>query len=169
MINIYKLVFLSSLILFAFVKGYSQQSTTQPQKNDPEKIKSQRTIEFSDSWKLFQSVEGVDIYYKYVDCKPSIGFEKEQVILKFINTEKKIKILSWHIAIDYGYKCLTCDFANEYSYELRLRENESIEGSCELDCPPSLKIFSKFKDTRYKGTAKPMTYFELMNLKVDHK
>ena len=93
------------------------------------------------NWELYFFNEDFKIEYKFVDCDPSMGFDTESVLLKFTNRTAAVLQLNWHLFLHYDGTCRTCDYPEEYSYELSLDPNEQIEGACEPDPGYTLIIF----------------------------
>lgn len=119
----------------------------------------------STAWRTYFENDQVLIEYKTTDCDPAMGYDFEQVILRFANkTTTKID-LDWHIHLYYDKKCLTCNYPMEYARSIRLGANESIEGNCNRETIDELKLFSKFNDVNYSAGAK-LTAFQLMTLTI---
>lgn len=119
----------------------------------------------STAWRTYFENDQVLIEYKTTDCDPAMGYDFEQVILRFANkTTTKID-LDWHIHLYYDKKCLTCNYPMEYARTIRLGANESIEGNCNRETIDELKLFSKFNDVNYSAGAK-LTAFQLMTLTI---
>ena len=119
------------------------------------------------SWTLLQQENGVDVYYKYAPCSPSHGYDKELVLLKLVNTSTdRSKYLSWDLESIHDKECFTCQYPDEYHMKVTLKPDESIEGSCKMDCPHELRIFSKFTDKDCKKNYPPLSSFNLANFVV---
>lgn len=104
-----------------------------------------------DSGLLYED-SSVSISYSKVNCYPKIGFDQEVFILNFQNfSEQNIK-LSWHSILFYNGICKTCDYPEEYTFELELIANEIKSGNCD-DFNQKMVVFSKFIDKAYKGNA----------------
>jgi len=110
------------------------------------------TISFANSgdkeWTLHKEVNGIQIYYKYVDCNiPHEGYYQEQVLLKFVNTTQTPLKIKWQREAWYEGKCTSCG-QDEYKFELLIPAGETIVGDCDIYTPSKLKIFSKFLDLK---------------------
>lgn len=109
---------------------------------------------------ILYSDSSLKISYERVICKPSIGFDQEMLILSFSNlTSENLKI-SWHSKLYYNGVCKTCDYPDEYTFEILLPPNAMLVGDC-LSSDQRLMVFSKFIDSGYKGNA------QLTSLKID--
>lgn len=119
----------------------------------------------SNAWRTYFENNQVKIEYISINCDPAMGYDFEQVNLRFVNkTSTKID-LDWHIHLYYDKKCLTCNYPREYARTIRLGANESIEGNCDRETIDELKLFSKFNDVNYSAGAK-LTAFQLMTLTI---
>ena len=99
-------------------------------------------------WILHKEVNGIQIYYKYVECNiPSEGYYQEQVLLKFVNTTQTPLKIKWQREAWFQGKCTSCG-KDEYKFELNIPAGESIVGDCDIYSPSKLKIFSKFLDLK---------------------
>ncbi len=141
------------LISFIFISvlAIAQKNVTQEQT-------------LGDSGLLYED-SSVSISYNKVNCYPRIGFDQEVLILTFQNfSEQNIK-LSWHSILFYNGVCKTCDYPEEYTFELELKANEILTGNCD-DFDQRFVVFSKFIDSGYKGNAK-LTNIKLENFKIE--
>lgn len=99
-------------------------------------------------WTLHKEVNGIQIYYKYVDCNiPSEGYYQEIVLLKFVNTTQTPLKIKWQREAWYEGKCSSCG-QDEYKFDLQIPAGETIVGDCELRTSSKFKIFSKFLDLK---------------------
>ena len=99
-------------------------------------------------WQLHKESNGIQIYYKYVDCNiPSEGYYQEQVLLKFVNTTQTNLKIKWQREAWYEGKCTSCG-KDEYKFALEIPAGETIVGECDIYQPSYLKIFSKFLDLK---------------------
>jgi hypothetical protein len=117
-------------------------------------------------WTLLQQENGVDVYFKYSFCQPRMGFDKELVLFRFINTTATDLNAEWDNETYRGSECTTCKSSDEYHYKIRLQSNSSLEGDCSIECDYRLRVFSEFRDAGYKKEQKPLTKFELANFNV---
>lgn len=116
-------------------------------------------------WILYVDNQDFLIEYKFTDCDPAKGFDFEGVLLKVTNLTTHKLSLSWHKILYYAGGCRTCDYPDEYNYEISLDANESIEGDCASESGYNLKLFSKFIDQQYSQGDK-LTAFQLDKLIV---
>lgn len=149
------------LLLFAFNLTCIAYSQTEY----PTNLVSTRENQNPAEWTLFFESNEVTIEYQMVNCDPSMGFDFEQVNLRFSNkTISKID-LDWHIHLYYDGECATCDYPEEYSRTIRLTGGETKEGNCDRETIDELKLFSKFTDENYTKGAK-LTAFQLNTFMV---
>ncbi|MFH2140778.1 MAG: hypothetical protein ABIJ97_00040 [Bacteroidota bacterium] len=115
-------------------------------------------------WKLYETINGIEIYYKSEECHDlKKGMHKEFVLLKFVNTTEENLVIKWDNYLWYDGNCLTCIEDAEYKFSVQLSAKESREGGCEYESELSLKLFSRFLNYSDKPE---LTMFELANLKV---
>lgn len=130
--------------------------------NEPKKS----TIDFSATdWTSLIVQNKLLVDYKTIECNPGIGYKKENVFLRFTNTSSETIKITWHALLDYSGVCKTCDYPEEYSYELILKPNEVLEGDCSVNYDNRVVIFSKYLDERYTGKSQ-LTDFELGSLTI---
>jgi hypothetical protein len=119
-------------------------------------------VERNTEWQVYSQTDQLIIEYKFENCNPRIGYDKESVILRFTNRNKFDIELNWHMLLFYDGVCKTCEFPEEYDFTLNLTSFETIEGSCDLNSDYKTKIFSKFNDVNYtKGAV--LTGFQFAN------
>lgn len=151
------------LLLFVVVTGTicAQQSTNliTPSVNC-------KTADKSGQWVEYFSNDQLTIEYKFVECDPEIGFDKEQVLLKMTNhTADELK-LDWHVLLEYNQECRTCDYPEEYGYHVFLKPNQTKEGDCSIHSEAfEFKMFSKFLDDRAREKD-VLTSFTLSNFVI---
>jgi hypothetical protein len=117
-------------------------------------------------WTTYSVQNNLTIEYKSSGCKPGIGYDKENILIRFTNTSSETIKITWHALLSYSGVCKTCDYPGEYSYELILKPNELIEGDCSLNYDNRVVIFSKYLDKRYTGNSQ-LTDFELGSLTIE--
>lgn len=127
-----------------------------------EENKNKIDLSVSD-WTTLSVHNQLTIEFKSSACNPGIGYQKENILLRFTNTSTETIKISWHALLEYSGVCKTCDYPEEYSYELILKPNEVLEGDCSLNYDNRVVIFSKYLDERYTGKSQ-LTGFELGNL-----
>jgi hypothetical protein len=112
------------------------------------------------TWRTYFENDQVRIEYQSINCDPAMGYDYEQVNLRFTNKTSTKLDLDWHIHLYRDDVCRTCDYPVEYARTLRLAANESMEGNCNRETISELKLFSKFNDANYsKGAV--LTAFKL--------
>lgn len=117
-------------------------------------------------WRSLEQNDTYSVDFRYADCDPSIGFNKEIIQLRFTNkSDQKIE-LKWHVYKYFNGVCTSCDYPEEYTYSIMLEPNKSVSGDCSLECDAALTIFSRFIDPGYKGNQQ-LTNFELHGLSVN--
>ena len=116
-------------------------------------------------WQLYFDNQEIKIEYKFVDCDPVSGMDNESVLLRFTNNSSNKLLVSWHLHLSYDGTCRTCDYPEEYGYEMSIEPNEVIEGDCDDEEGYKVKIFSKFIDENYSKGAQ-LTAFQLANLEI---
>jgi hypothetical protein len=117
------------------------------------------------NWIVYAENDLVRIEYKFVNCDPNVGFDFEGVFFRFTNKSSSKLVLSWHKILHYAGTCRTCDYPTEYSYDLSLAPNQTIEADCDPQSGYDIKLFSKFTDAQY-SQGDHLTAFELANLTV---
>lgn len=128
---------------------------------------SVKVIEQSTSeWQTYYSDPSLTIEYKYASCDPKYGYDNQSILLRVFNSQdEKVKV-SWQMHRYYDGKCNTCNYPEEYLYEVYIGPNETIEGDCSIYSKYQLKIFSKFDDENYKK-GKKLTSFKLDSLQIN--
>lgn len=104
-------------------------------------VLAQKT-EHNTNWKLLKSENGIEIYYKYIECHLQREYPQEKLLLKFNNTTGTSAFIKWQNLLWYNGKCQTCNKEIEYSYQIELAPHSNIEGKCNNN--NGLSIFSKF-------------------------
>jgi hypothetical protein len=117
------------------------------------------------NWVALSNFNNLTIEYKSSACNPGIGYEKENILLRFTNTSSETIKITWHALLEYSGVCKTCDYPEEYSYELILKPSEVLEGDCSLNYDNRVVIFSRYLDERYTGKSQ-LTDFELGSLTI---
>lgn len=117
------------------------------------------------NWTALSTFNNLTIEFKSSACDVGIGYEKENILLRFTNTSSEIIKISWHALLEYNGMCKTCDYPEEYSYELILKPTGVLEGDCSLNYDNRVVIFSKYLDERYTGKSQ-LTDFELGGLTI---
>lgn len=131
-----------------------------------------RTFAGNDGWTQYKSVDGVQIYSKVIPCTissdPAIKNSNQEImIFKFVNTTAKEVSVDWVFDVWYGNNCRTCGLkANQkkdYTHNLKLKANQTIEGTCSDKLDSGLMLLSGVQN---KENQKKLTKFEMNNLIV---
>lgn len=129
----------------------------------------QTAFERVDQWKFMYEIQGVNFYYKVLECHdvPN-NFHKEYVVLKVQNTNDTEMNVQWDIRMYYNGKCFNCESTStEYHKSLNIAANVSVEGDCDPSGGKLLRIFSKFLN--YEDPGSTLTNFELLNITIVEK
>lgn len=118
----------------------------------------------SEDWTVYVNELDFQIEYKFVQCDPSMGYDKEMVIFRFTNTTGNEITLNWHMEMYRGKECTTCPYPDEYTYEISVRPNSTIEGDCSIYGNNQMRVFSHFIDANYTGNAQPLAAFRFAHL-----
>ena len=145
-------------VVFTFI-GFTQQGYS------TDLIEADRNEQNPIDWLTYYDNEEFVIEYKFVECDPSIGYDNESILLKFNNKTSQTITISWNKNLYYDGVCKTCDYPDEYHYELQLQPMVEVEGNCDIYSDSKLKIFSKFVDQNYTKGLK-LTAFELSKLNL---
>lgn len=128
--------------------------------------KSEKKLDHSvREWEVYKSDQNCLIEYRFADCEASIGYDKEIIQFRISNTSSEKIQLDWHMYLFYNGVCKTCDYPQEYKYELTLEPNQIVSGDCALGSDHRLTIFSKFNDPKYTGGSQ-LTDFDFHNLTI---
>ncbi len=116
-------------------------------------------------WKLYKSINGIEIYYANEECHDfANGTHYEYIVFKFINTTSVSKKITWSENLYYNGKCNGCDGKSDNPlFEVELKSNETKQGGCGNDNGDVYRIFSRFLNY----TDKPvLTKYDFTNLIV---
>ncbi|XOV68838.1 MAG: hypothetical protein ACFHU9_06570 [Fluviicola sp.] len=139
--------------------SYAQTQITTPL------VSTEATAVKPTDWTVYVENEQVKIEYVFTNCDPSSGFDFEGVMFRLTNKTSSKLVLSWHKILHYAGTCRTCDYPDEYRYEMSMSPNEVLEADCEPQSGYDIKIFSKFIDANY-SQGDPLTAFQLDDLSV---
>ena len=119
----------------------------------------------NNTWKLYKSVDGIEIYTANKECHDfANGIHYDYIVLKFVNKTSVSKKITWSENLYYNGKCYGCDGNSDKPlFVVELDPNESKEGGCEKDDGDTFRIFNRFLNYTDKPT---LTKFELMKLIV---
>jgi hypothetical protein len=122
-------------------------------------------IERSTDWVLYQEANGVQQYYKFMECHiPNEGYHREHVLIKLVNTTNIEKQVDWDMVIYYGEKIVNPNGDNpEQHRSVTVPANGSVEGECKMG-DKTLRIFSKFLNYTMEDWL--LSHFELRNFVV---
>lgn len=118
--------------------------------------------ESSSPWSFYNEKEGVKIEYRQSDCHIDNSFHQSWYLIRLTNSNASSVYINYDMDLYYNEVCKTCN-KNEYKYGQKLAANEMIEGRCDFETFPNLKIFIKFLDIKNKQI---LTDFKLSNIKV---
>lgn len=150
-------LFLIGFSILSFISNAQEAKTT---------IKLEKKLDNNvKDWTTLNSPSEIQIDYKFNNCDPTIGYDVEKVLLQFTNKTDKTIQIKWHLILYYNEICKTCDYPQEYTFELTLGPNEILSGNCSLESDHKLTLFSKFLDERYK-VKNELTSFELKDFEI---
>lgn len=119
-------------------------------------------------WRLLQEEGVIQVFYKYAQCQPRIGYDQELVLLKFVNTSDAMTVeIEWDLEAYWGGNCITCQSPEEYHMKTTLLPMQILQGDCTVECDYKHKVFSKFTEPGISDSdQKLLTKFELANFTV---
>lgn len=144
---------------FLFTSNAQEESTLQVTNTVDTKVNH------PSNWQTYFSNSDLKIEYKFVDCDPAMGYDKEVVMLKFTNLSSDELNISWNLESHMNGNCTMCNYPDEYFNTLSLSPNEIIEGSCDIYSEMKFRLFSKFIDANH-SSGPQMTAFKLNNLSI---
>ena len=117
----------------------------------------------SESWQLYEAIDGVEIYTQEVECLENKLPDQVAYLVKVVNTTNKNIQVEWDLAIWYNGKKVTGDAPNPENHHVTVVEKESeVEGDCTLP-RGALYIIKEFKAA--SSTTK-LTKFEFQNIQI---
>ncbi len=127
-------------------------------------LQAQETNADKVEWQLYTELNGVQIFYKNVECNDvHNGIYSEYVYFQIVNTADVAMSVSWDEEIWRDNKCFSCGKnPAEFHKEIILDPGDIVEPSCKTK--RDLKIFSKFLNNI---SASELTKFELSNLTIN--
>ena len=127
-------------------------------------LQAQETNADKVEWKLYSELNGVQIYYKNVECNDvHNGIYSEYVYLQIVNTADVAMSVSWDEEIWRDNKCLSCGKnPAEFHKEITIDSGDIVEPDCKTK--RDLKIFVKFLNNI---NSSKLTKFELNNLTIN--
>ena len=143
-------LFLTALFLFTIQFAVSQTTDTK-----------------SSDWKLYSTLNGVEIYVKLsIYQSPDQKIHQQVYLIKLKNTTKSVVTVSGLKELWFGLNCRSCNLSspNEYEFMVKLNPNQTISGKTEPG-DNVLRIF--VKDLNYPENQLPR--LELSNLKTEFK
>ena len=120
-------------------------------------------------WTEHFSNDNFSIEYKFVDCDPEMGYDQESVFIKFVNKTSSHLSLNWHMILHYNSECRTCDYEDEYTFNIELSPNSEKTCDCSVYTDNSqLKLFSRFIDENYTE-GEVLTGFSFDKIESSHR
>lgn len=151
------------LSLAAFIVLVSQSLTAQQFATSAVALVSNDEPIAMNGWQVYHETPEFRIEYNRVDCDPSVGVDFEAIHFRFINLTSNDITLNWHIDLYYNDDCKTCGGDSEYSRNLVIPANQTVETDCESGVNAGYRLFSKYNDPVYdRGDL--LTSFQLSNL-----
>jgi hypothetical protein len=118
-----------------------------------------------EDWRIYKSVNGVNIYTKEADCvfKDGSSMNQTVVLFKIVNKNNKAMTIEWDTRIWYnGVESINNSSPEERHVKFTIEANSVLKGDCSLKAK-NLYLYKKFLDFE---KSKMMTKFILDNLKV---
>lgn len=138
--------------------------SAQEKEESPEPMK----LEEKKSWTDLTSKNGVKIQYKFAECHDNKNdVHKENVLLRYENTNDKKVQVKWDHLLWYDGECKTCGGDEEYAFSLELAPGEVRKGSCAQKGSQKVKVFASYLK---KGNGLPdteLTGIRLSDLRVE--
>lgn len=146
-----------AVVLVTALYGYSQQTVS----TDLLTVNGSKHF----TWTEYVNEQGIRIDYTFSNCDPSMGYDTESVLIRVENTTSSDVNLDWLMHMYYNGECKTCDYPDEYHYELTVPAGQTIEGSCDIYGDYRLKMLSRFIQEGYENSTE-LTGFQLSELKI---
>lgn len=119
-----------------------------------------------ETWTLYQTVDGVSIYYKQSDCRTDGAPEHTAYIIKVVNTTNSPCQVSWDLSVWYNDEKVERNVKDgENHMVIDLPAKGEVQGDCQ-NPSGSLYVFKDF--ITYQSPTK-LTRFELENITVVKK
>ncbi len=127
-------------------------------------ISAQETNAEKVEWQLYSELNGIQIYYKKVECNDvHNGIFSEYVYFQIVNTTNVAMNVSWDEEIWRDNKCMSCGKnPAEFHKEFVIDAGDIIEPTCKTK--RQLKMFSKFLNNI---SPSELTQFKLNNLTIN--
>ena len=85
---------------------------------------------YSHEWQMYESLEMVDIYYKYSDCSDAANdFYPEFILFRVVNKTKNEVYVYWNYTVSQNDQ-LVLSSPNENLVQVFLNPNQTVEGTC---------------------------------------
>jgi hypothetical protein len=108
--------------------------------------------------------DGIIFTAKLEKCNnPSVGMEKDYVLLTLENNNSKEVEISLHQDLYFDGECKTCS-SDEYHLKYAVPAKEQISGSCESHSSKGLKLFYGSP-----WVSEVLTKFEFTNIKIKNE
>ncbi len=134
-----------ALLSFILLTGYSSSGSS------------------ADEWKLFQTHEGIEVYYRTV-VEKTPSYHHEYVEFKYLNTTDQALSFSGKLDVWLGNTCRSCHVTapSDYHFSLVLPAGQAKEGPSD-----SLGLYFRFmKNNLNNEQFKQVTRFEFSQLTV---
>lgn len=118
-----------------------------------------------DDWKIYKSINGVNIFTKNADCIFKDGSQMNQtvVLFKIENKNNKAMTIEWNTRVWYnGVEAVNNTTPEERHVKFSIPAHSVLEGDCSLKAK-NLYLYKKFLDFE---KSQVLTKFILENLKV---
>ncbi len=133
--NIAGIYFIPALLILPLM------ASGQAEEEGPEPMK----LEKKKSWTSLVSKKGVDVQYKYAECHDNKNdVHKENVLLRFKNSNQESVTVEWDHLLWYDGKCKTCGKGDEYHFKLDLEAGETQKGTCDRGASQSVQVFASY-------------------------
>lgn len=131
------------------------------------KIFAQKVNQSKTNWTLLMEKSGVQVFYKYEDCKDvQNGLFQELVYLKIVNNTKMNIQAEWDLKAFYNNETNNPEGNDpEHHYTIKLSSGETKMATCaNRNSNRELVIFSKFLNMENRST---LSKFDLINFSVN--
>ena len=151
--------------LLTIISVFFAVSVTTAQQSIPTTLLSLSNVTEESDWAVYVETPEFSIEYSISNCDPNAGFDFESVMLRVTNKTASKMTFSWHKILYYAGTCRTCDYPEEYHFDMSLEPNATAQGDCNPQSGYNLKLFSKFIDASY-SQGDQLTAFQLDDLTV---
>jgi len=115
-------------------------------------------------WGLYKEESGIQLYVKVSECLKNAGYDRNQILVKIVNTTDKLCNVHYHVDSYFSNECKTCiDPNGEYSVDIEIESRETLIA----DCKTHHKGMSIFAGWAEEGVALAnFSGFELTDFQV---